>query len=550
MEEAQKYRAQFLDIAGEIELNLSLILEEWDAFLRKKDEMDDLYRMIHSLKSGAAFLDMAELEEKAHRAEGEVDVCRKGSGDGKILFDLLSEILDLLAEKEVAPLGNEVFTARETMIIDRARKRGESVYRILCRIDPAEPMKKARAFLIQNNLEYSFNVIKTVPSLDRDEDFSLFTLYLTTDERKDAVRRAMDVDRITEIRIEPYLPGDEEEGDGGEALTVLHEVRRHPVSVEMDRLDEIRYYLEEMSRGDGEKLADLVGGINRVMTSLVYEPFRSLGTGAELYLMKLADREGKRVDFEMRGGDMMLSLSWIQPLTEIFQQLIRNSLTHGIEREGKITLAGEEGDGRRVIRFSDNGRGLDLEKIRAASREGESLLDTICRSGFSTSPVADTMSGRGIGLNLVRHNAETIGAELSLEHYEDGSGLSFLIELPDQDVLPILQYRIENTIATVPRYFIEKELELNKRLLKRNRRNRYFYLHEGVHLPLFEGDRPVAGLDSMRRAQFVIILSYLTKRYALLADELLLESRVSRRELEQLHYIDPAKLEERVDKRR
>ncbi len=546
MEEAQKYRTQFLEIAGEIELNLSLILEDWDTFLQKKDELDDLYRMIHSLKSGAAFLDMADLERRAHFAEDGIEEVRKGKSDGTMLKSYLDGILDSLGADLAEPPVPEVFTPREKLIMEKARSRGENVYRVVCRIDPSEPMKKARAFLIQNNLELSFNVIKAVPSLSGEDDFSRFTLYLSTEERKDAVRRAVDVDRINEIRIESYSGNDEDPGEG-DILTVRNEARRHPVSVEMDRLDEIRYYLEEIGRSGGkdrQRLIALAGGINRVLKSLMYEPLRTIGDGADLYLRKLAERYGRKADMVVTGGDMMLSLGWIQPLTEILQQLIRNSLTHGISGEGTVHLSGIEDGGERIIRYSDNGRGLDLEKVRRAGEPGESVTDILCRPGFSTSDRPDTLSGRGIGLNLVRHNTEMIGGKLTVEHDGDGKNLAFLIHLPPPDVLPILQFRLDDQIATLPRHFIEKELELDKRQLKRNRKNRFFYLHEGVHIPLYELNRPVRGLEAMRRANFVIIVSYLTKSYALLADELLLESRVSRQNLESMLYIDPAQLEE------
>ena len=546
MEEAQRYRTQFLEIAGEIELNLSLILEDWESFMQKRDELEDLYRMIHSLKSGAAFLDMEDLERQAHIAEDSIEEVRRGNSDGASLRDCLEVILDQLASGLQEPTLPEVFTKREKLIMEKARDRGENIYRVICRIDPSEPMKKARAFLIQNNLELSFNVIKAVPSLEEEVDFSSFTLYLSTGDRKDAVRRAVDVDRIAEIRIEAYTGGDEEPGEN-DILTVHNEPRRHPVSVEMDRLDEIRYYLEEIGRsggGDRARLIALTGGINRVLKSLMYEPLRTIGDGAELYLKKMADRFGRKAEMVVTGGEMMLSLSWIQPLTEILQQLIRNSLTHGISEAGTVHLSGITDGCDRIIRFSDDGRGLDLEKILAAGEADETVAEILCRPGFSTSDHPDTLSGRGIGLNLVRHNTEMIGGRLTVEYDKDGGNLAFLIHLPPPDVLPILQFRIDDKIATLPRYFVEKELELDRRQLKRNRNNRFFYLHDGIHIPLYELSSPVNSLEVMRRARFIIVVAYLTRKYALLADELLLESRVPRQNLESMLYIDPAELED------
>jgi chemotaxis protein histidine kinase CheA len=151
-----------------------------------------------------------------------------------------------------------------------------------------------------------------------------------------------------------------------------------------------------------------------------------------------------------------------------------------------------------------------------------------------------------MGLNIVKHNTELLGGRLELEvPREEGlhRGVTFRIVLPGESTLSLLQFRVGRHIASVPLSFVERELPLNHRLLKKNTREKYFYRHDKDHLPLYELNHPVDTLDAMRRARFIIILGYLKKKYALLADELLLERAIPLKELGNMLYINPADLE-------
>jgi two-component system chemotaxis sensor kinase CheA len=551
MEEAQKYRDQFLSTINEIELNLTFILEDWDNYLKGSEGIDELYRMVHSLKSGAAFLDLIKIEECSHEVEDGIELYKKSESSSHELKNLVDHLLDNLeGAGKLTDRGPQEFSAHELELFEEARIRGEQIYRLSCFIDPSEPMKKARAFLIQNNLEISFNVIKTVPSLRDETDFSLFTVYLSTSERKDSLRRAVDVDRINEIRIDIFSLQDNEPAIEPEILLSSPTPKRHPVSVEMDRLDEIRIYLEELTRTLGKRnkrAHELAGGIDRVLESLLYERLFNMGRGMELYLEKLCDRYGKNITLSWEGENFLIPLAHMQPLHEIFQQLIRNSLHHGILEQGKIFLKGRKEGEKRVILFSDNGRGINEEGVRKKSNDYETpLLDLICQTGFTTLSSSNSLSGRGMGLNIVKHNTELLGGRLELEvPREEGlhRGVTFRIVLPGESTLSLLQFRVGRHIASVPLSFVERELPLNHRLLKKNIREKYFYRHDKDHLPLYELNRPVDTLDAMRRARFIIIVGYLKKKYALLADELLLERAIPLKELGNMLYINPADLE-------
>lgn len=547
MEEAEKYRSQFVNSLNEIEMNLSFILEDWEGYLGESAALDDLYRMVHSLKSGAAFLDLYGIEECAHAVEDRIEAFRRDQGAS---LELKAELSRLLDQLDLPPTpwerGKVGFTADEKELIAEAELRGEAVYRLTCFLDPGEPMKKARAFLIQNNLEISFNVIKTDPSLRGDDDFSVFTVFLSTREKRDALRRAVNVDRIDEVRIDTFSL---EEGDRPEEPEILMSSqgnKRHPVSVEMDRLSELAVYLGELRkltlRRKG-RAVDLLGGMERVLENLLYEPLFILAEGMKAYLVKLCERAGKKVSLTTGGDNIMISLSHRQMLSEIFQQFIRNSLTHGIQKEGVIILAGRKEGRGSLITYTDDGLGLDEKALREKSGDStSSLIDLISRPGFSTSPRADVFSGRGMGLNIVKNNVELMGGRLDCLT-PPGGGLTFTIFLPREKTVSLLQYRVGRHIASVPLSFVEKELPLDHRLLKRNRKNEYFYRHGDDHIRLFEKDRPVEGLEAMKRARFVIILNYLTRRYALLADELLLERSIPADKLEGILYIDPLDLE-------
>ncbi len=165
----------------------------------------------------------------------------------------------------------------------------------------------------------------------------------------------------------------------------------------------------------------------------------------------LADRSGKEIELRIVGQDTRLDRTIVERLGDPMVHLIRNAVDHALEtpqerlaqgkpRLGRITLtAGHEGD-RVAIRVEDDGRGLDREKIikkgtarglipAGVSADDPRLVSLIFEPGFSTRDDVSEMSGRGVGLDVVRDSVRGLRGSLAVES-TPGKGTSFIFRLP------------------------------------------------------------------------------------------------------------------------
>ena len=167
---------------------------------------------------------------------------------------------------------------------------------------------------------------------------------------------------------------------------------------------------------------------------------------------RAAAREaGKRVEFEVAGGDARLDRSLAESVADPLLHLVRNAVDHGVEAEAERLAAGKPPEGRVrieadsegglvVLRISDDGRGVDVEAVgRAAAAAGlmepgaalteAHALRLIFRPGFSTAARASLISGRGVGLDVVERAVEEAGGEVLVRSLR-GRGTTFELRLP------------------------------------------------------------------------------------------------------------------------
>ncbi len=244
---------------------------------------------------------------------------------------------------------------------------------------------------------------------------------------------------------------------------------------EFDPLEFDRYTrLQQLSRSLSESLDDLVTiqngllqftdkaeGTLRQQSQLSTElqdgllstrmvPFSTLIPRLRHQVRQTARELNKRAELTV-SGEVEIDRNVLDSMTEAFDHMIRNALDHGIESEDRRVAAGkpptgqiriecrQEG-GEVVLRFSDDGAGLDVERIRAkaeaagmlrrdAELTDQELMQIIVLSGFSTAETVSKLSGRGIGMDVVHNAVRRLGGGISVES-EAGKGTTFVIRLP------------------------------------------------------------------------------------------------------------------------
>lgn len=164
----------------------------------------------------------------------------------------------------------------------------------------------------------------------------------------------------------------------------------------------------------------------------------------------LSGRLGKKVRLRTLGEGTELDKGLIEKIADPLVHLVRNSIDHGLEmpdvrsgagkdETGTLTLAASHQGGHIVIEVSDDGRGLDREKILSKARErglavpdnptDSQVWDLIFQPGFSTADAVTDLSGRGVGMDVVRRNIQSLGGEVLIESHA-GKGTRTLIRLP------------------------------------------------------------------------------------------------------------------------
>jgi two-component system chemotaxis sensor kinase CheA len=167
-------------------------------------------------------------------------------------------------------------------------------------------------------------------------------------------------------------------------------------------------------------------------------------------LRDLSGRLGKKLELHTIGEDTELDKGLIEKITDPLTHLVRNSADHGIEmpadriaagkpEHGTVTLAAAHQGGSIVIEVRDDGRGLNRGKLLAKARErglsvSDSMTDTevyglIFAPGFSTATEVTDVSGRGVGMDVVKRNITSLGGSVEIDSVE-GQGMRVSVRLP------------------------------------------------------------------------------------------------------------------------
>lgn len=213
---------------------------------------------------------------------------------------------------------------------------------------------------------------------------------------------------------------------------------------------------DRLSPQDQEKvelpqLSRLTRQIQDSVMGLRAQPIRQPFSRVPRMLRDLSAATGKQVQLEMTGETTEVDKTVIEKIGDPLTHMIRNAVDHGIEpaaerlaagkpAEGTIRVSAEQKGARIIVRVSDDGRGIDRARVRAKAIErgivaadavlsNEEIDQLICAPGFSTAETISNISGRGVGMDVVRSNIEALGGRVEISSVP-GQGTSFAMVLP------------------------------------------------------------------------------------------------------------------------
>jgi chemotaxis protein histidine kinase CheA len=200
-------------------------------------------------------------------------------------------------------------------------------------------------------------------------------------------------------------------------------------------------------------------------------PFSNLGFRAKVILRDLTTRIGKPAQMHLEGEQTELDAATASKLEPALLHLIRNAYDHGLEsaaervaqgkpEQGSITLSLRRSGSRYLLELKDDGRGIDAERIRqVAIAKGlpltqtdtpSQLLAVLCQPGFSSQETVSDISGRGVGMDVVAHQIETLGGRLQLDTTV-GHGSTFQLQFPvPQLLVSCVQLQVGDRTFAIP----------------------------------------------------------------------------------------------------
>jgi two-component system chemotaxis sensor kinase CheA len=223
-------------------------------------------------------------------------------------------------------------------------------------------------------------------------------------------------------------------------------------------------------------IADMRDSITRTRMQRIETLFSSLPRLAR----DLAAELGKSVEFQIDGGDVELDREMIEMIRDPLTHIVRNAIDHGLEsgperaRAGKLAkgmlrVCARQSGNQILIEVIDDGKGIDgaavLRKAIGAGLVGEEeagrfspaqKLDLVFQPGLSTAPEVTAISGRGVGLDVVRANIERVGGTVEIDS-EPGRGLRLILRLPlTLTIIPALTVSAGGRVYAIPRSAIEE----------------------------------------------------------------------------------------------
>lgn len=292
--------------------------------------------------------------------------------------------------------------------------------------------------------------------------------------------------------------------------------------------------------------------IQKQIISLRMLPFDMILQPIKRSIFQEALKMGKNIDFDIPNSEITIDKTILESLPPIIMHLARNALDHGIEssaereklgkpQKGKVSITVEQISSRIFVSIKDDGRGIDYEKIRQKAMQNfpervkeiknadeDTLLQFIFMSGFSTKEQQTALSGRGIGLDVVRTEMEKLKGKIRVESKKN-QGCLFELSLPNslatQDGLFIQEGEKSYLILS---HYVKEILTINKNNFLQMQHGSVINLHNQL-IPVYDFDSITANYqdDIKKNAKTnqneipIVVIEYLNKKIAIMADKIL-----------------------------
>ncbi|NOY79065.1 MAG: hybrid sensor histidine kinase/response regulator [Calditrichaeota bacterium] len=487
----------FIESAEE---NLSFLAEDLmnlDEDNKNSDLFEDIYRRAHNLKGSAYTIGFKDLGDLAHSMENILKAYFQGertpsSQDIDLLMrglDKLKEMLDELKKKGWVDDHKEEILELESQFDACLQSAGnENSERNTAKSSPAgasgvsKKSKNGTASSIhQPEILFDSVRVKTV-YLEKIMNL-LGELVILKNSRSDDTKHLANSKKIMRDFFAEFLHFQEKHNPVQESGACLGDKRQMQILAKKgsDVLKTMDTLFERIVE-NFDRFSNLLDQLQNNVVNIRMVPFSIIFRGFQRTIRDLAKEFGKEIHYVQEGGETQIDRGILEGLVDPMVHLIRNSIDHGIEtvderkRAGKpekgiIRIAATQENGQIRVVIEDDGRGIDSERIKeTALAKGlltqeqleamteKEALDLIFESGFSTKKVANQISGRGIGMSVVKQNISKLNGDITIET-APGKGTKFILSLPLTLLISrALLVKVKEHVYVLPTSFVKKIL--------------------------------------------------------------------------------------------
>ncbi|MEX0343122.1 MAG: chemotaxis protein CheA [Erythrobacter sp.] len=408
----------------------------WEADPSDKARLDTIFRFVHTVKGNCGFFDFPRLEKLSHAAEDALADCRAGRREpdsGLVsavlaIIDRISEMIDSIEAGKDHPEGGD-----------------ES---LIAALQPGEP---GAAETCETSAPTS-----PEPSSDGSEES-----IAAKPVRSSAVQRS--------IRLPTELLDEVMKGVSDMVLARNDLARRLREVGEQPTID-----------GPFDRLSTILADVRSAITRMRMQRLEHLFTSMPRLVRDLSTELGKQVTVRFEGGEVELDREMVEMVRDPLTHIIRNAIDHGMEGPGEriksdkhetglLKFAARQAGNQITLVISDDGRGINTARLAAkavaAGIYSQSEIDEmserrklylIFEPGLSTADRVSSVSGRGVGMDVVRSNIERVGGSIDVSS-KPGEGTSFHIKLPlTLSIIAALTVDSGGQRYAIPRSYIEE----------------------------------------------------------------------------------------------
>jgi two-component system chemotaxis sensor kinase CheA len=415
--------------------------------------LDNIFRLVHTIKGTCGFLGLPRLEALAHAAETLMGKFRDGmpvTGEAVTLIlstiDRIKSLLDALERDQQEPAGadRDLIDELERMVVDAVA---------------APPPPPSEPEVTTGNLAFQVLERKLRPGeVPLDELERAFRETEVSIEQKPAPKPAASAG--ASAAESDGKSEDKADKLANQTLRVNVETLEHLMTMVSELVLTRNQLLEIVRRHEDsefkvplQRLSNVTAELQEGVMKTRMQPIGNAWQKLPRIVRDLATELGKQIELEMHGADTELDRQVLDLIKDPLTHMVRNSADHGLEtmeerralgkpEKGTIRLSAYHEGGHIIIEIADDGRGLNTEKIKskaisnglATEAQIEKMTEAqihkfIFAAGFSTATTVTSVSGRGVGMDVVRTNIDQIGGTVDVKSVP-GEGSSFVIKIP------------------------------------------------------------------------------------------------------------------------